>query len=1804
MASTSASRRWLLIGLCTLLTLSGPALGLVEPEDPTPELTRHHPDLDIAKAYLSVSQLPAADARRAREDLQALGINIASARIDTRSGGWETLLPVEPLWPGDGVGNRLRWSDLGLTAEEGQEALEQVAWDAFASYLEAHHQQLRIDLAEIPSSGRVTTHDDGKIVNFYVPRVVGGVAVRDSYLTAVANRGNLILFGAQNWADIDVSTQPGITSVEAGNIVREHLRDHFATATFGKNELVLVPLAKGGDPGQVDLGNGYTFRLVWAVEPHLEGDHSSWEALVDAHTGELISFQDTNHYAEVKGGVYPVTNDGIAPDGVEQPGWPMPFDNLTHSGGTATTDSGGNIPGGVSGTRTSTLSGQFVRMNDNCGAISLSSTGDIDFGTSGGDDCTTPGFGGAGNTHSSRTGFHELNRIIEMARSHLPGNTWLQQQLTANMNINNTCNAFWNGVTVNFYRSGGGCFNTGEIAGVFDHEWGHGIDDNDAVPTIAGPSGEGIADIYTAMRLNTSCIGRNFRATVCTGFGDPCLTCTGVRDIDYLQRQSGQPHDYSWSNANCGGSVHCVGAVYAEAFWSLWKRELQSAPYNYSDHTAHEIVNRLTFIGAGNTGTWFSGGPPNGGCSAGSGYMNYLAVDDDNGNLNDGTPHMGAIFTAFDDQEIACGTPTVQDSGCAGTPTTAPNVTASPLDKSVSLSWGAVSGATEYEIFRTDGVFACDFGKIKAGTTTGTSFLDTGLQNGRDYSYVVIAKGPADSCFGPASACDTVTPAAGPNVDVDVGSAVLNLSGGDGDAFLDNCESGTFTFDVNNTGIGGLTNVRISNVTSPSHPSITFNTSFPAATSPSSIPEGGSATGSFSFTAAGLSFNDTVTFVVEVTADEISPIVKSANLEVASVESDFQSFASKTFTFESGTEDWQTIQGTFNRTSSGGGAQGTTWYEASSANLDNQCDHIRSPIVTLTATSTMTLWNQFDIEPQFTNGVWYDRANVGVYEVANGNRTSVDPDSGRLYNASGPQGTCGTTGQNGWADAATAWASSGWSSGALGSAGFAGQQVQLDIRYGTDAVLNGFGFHFDQVTLTNFNQQVPDTQSDSCGCNSNPECDDGLFCNGAETCNLGTNTCEPGTPPNCDDGVSCTDDSCNEGTDSCDNVANNANCDNGLFCDGSETCDPVLDCQAGTAPDCDDGVGCTDDSCNEGTDSCDNVANNANCDDGAFCNGAETCDPALDCQAGTPPCGGGQTCNEQDDICEGGANAQLESDCLTVGGSATTVNLTNTYVNPVVVTSAQYDNNTIPVVTRVSAVTSNSFAVRLQNPSGSAVAAENVCYLVVEEGTWNIDGFAIEAQRYTSTVTDDAPSNWVGQAQSYGQSYTNPVVLGQVMSENDAGFSVFWDMATTRANPPTAANLTTGKTVCEDTDVTRNDEVVGFVVIEAGHGTIGGVEFEAATGADNVAGVTNAPPYAYTFNTAFASAPTVATVQMAAVDGNNGGWAQVHGPTMATATTLNLSIDEDQIADTERSHTTEQVAYAVFAGPVVYPPPASPTVMEWGTVTAGTAPVTVNLTGSYTDPVVVTAINYANNTTPVVTRISSVTGSSFAVNLQNAGAGTVAAETITYLVVEAGVHNIGGTLIEAQTYTSTVTDENNSWVGQAQTLAATFTNPVVLGQVMSSNDPDWSVFWDQGTARTNPPVPGTLVTGKTVCEDTLTTRANETVGFVVFEAGHGTIGGVEFEAALGADSVEGVGNSPPYTYTFNTPFASLPRVPLVTMAGVDGGNGGWAYVFGASPISTTTLNLAIDEDTIGDGERGHITEQVAYVVFAAAGSAP
>ena len=169
--------------------------------------------------------------------------------------------------------------------------------------------------------------------------------------------------------------------------------------------------------------------------------------------------------------------------------------------------------------------------------------------------------------------------------------------------------------------------------------------------------------------------------------------------------------------------------------------------------------------------------------------------------------------------------------------------------------------------------------------------------------------------------------------------------------------------------------------------------------------------------------------------------------------------------------------------------------------------------------------------------------------------------------------------------------------------------------------------------------QSCDEDGDSCGCLVDADCIDGLFCNGVETCLAGS--CQAGTPPVCDDGVGCTVDSCNETTGSCENTSSDSLCDNGLFCDGAETCDPLNDCQAGAAVTCSDGIGCTVDSCNEATDACDNMPNDWLCDNGLFCDGSETCHEVNDCQAESDPCPG-QSCDEDGDSC----GCLVDADCI------------------------------------------------------------------------------------------------------------------------------------------------------------------------------------------------------------------------------------------------------------------------------------------------------------------------------------------------------------------------------------------------------------------------------------------------------------------------------------------------------------------------------------------------------------------------------
>jgi subtilisin-like proprotein convertase family protein len=674
---------------------------------------------------------------------------------------------------------------------------------AVRHFIEGNSSLLLADNRELVLDREASGQPSPHLWQIVFARAIAGVPVVGEKYTFTIGHGNLMSFGATRWSPISINPFPEINPDDAMVQISAYLGLPAGTSVKpldkGTLQIITMPAiapGPGGLTGPYDgaMGEGTSSALVWRVVIRVEGEIGTWEALVDAHTGAIRSFNDINDYAQAKGGVFPVSNDGIAPDGVEQPGWPMPFANITIGAATSFSTSSGGFtcaPGGS--TATTTLAGQYVKVQDTCGPISKAVTcdSDLDLGASAGTDCVIPaGGGGAGNTHSARSSFYHLNRIAEHGRYWLPSRPWLTAQLTDNVNLNQTCNAYWlpSAGTVNFFRSGGGCANTGEIAGVFLHEWGHGMDSNDGGGT--DNPGEAYGDITAMMSTHVSCIGRGFEpGTNCSGYGDACLNCTGIRDQDWDQHASHQPFATSGhcsittattcvSNAGCpagqtctpgawqcssGGGpcskeVHCEGYTAAETLWDLATRDLPAAGFDLA--TSWQIADKLWYksrLGSG--GNAYNCALPNSdGCAATSWFSKLRNMDDDDGNLANGTPHAAAIFAAFNRHKIACGLAgdASNQSTTACPALASPTLNATAGSGSAVLTWNAVSGAVSYNVLRNDA--SCAAGSTIVGNTAALNFTDGGLANGFTEYYRVQAVAAGTNCEGALSNCQAVIP--------------------------------------------------------------------------------------------------------------------------------------------------------------------------------------------------------------------------------------------------------------------------------------------------------------------------------------------------------------------------------------------------------------------------------------------------------------------------------------------------------------------------------------------------------------------------------------------------------------------------------------------------------------------------------------------------------------------------------------------------------------------------------------------------------------------------------------------------------------------------------------------------------------------------------------------------------------------------------------------------------------------------------------------------------------------------------------
>ncbi|HEX3125916.1 MAG TPA: hypothetical protein VH394_01165 [Thermoanaerobaculia bacterium] len=769
--------------------------------------------LTFSKKELRVSQT-LADSEAVRENS---GYRADLARFRSQYGAaWHFLIDKRtghlnlvsggaiPFIPGPA--NQLRWQDFGVSGCQSPSCVPRQKMESLArDFLARNRGVFAIDPEELVLDplGASPVGSSMYLLRFQWTR--GGVPVEGGSVFFAVNNGNLVQIGLANIGSIGVDPKPGISVEKAWEVVRSYVGGMTAKdQVVNKGTLSILPITpKGLDPDgdKVPFGRMIDYVLVYKLAFRRPGVLGTWEATVDAHTGELLRFQDANVYGHVQGGVYKTDAPQVEVS--------EPFPTADY-GAALFADGSGNFPA-TSGTSTLTgltLGGMGVaggvKIISSCGAISLASTGTglIDFGSGAGTDCTTPGVGGAGNTHAARTQYWNVSEIKRKGIGYLPTNTWLQGQLPDNVDIVDSCNAYWWLGTVNFFTTGTlpqgptnffgpfdqTCGNTGELPGVSLHEWGHGMDENDGSGAGLNSPGEARADWTAVLQTHQSCVGGGFftaRSPMpayglnCGGYGNPCTSCTGIREIDYALHSTPTP----WTPQNfstvwgpgfmdvcnfgggpCDWEPHCEAGIATQALWDLVNRDLVGAPTSLDINTAWQLADRLFYTGMPqSTSMYTCSGPPtmktSNGCGAGSLYTVMRAIDDDGDGVANGTPHAAAIFAALNRHGIACGgaadAANQNQTSCPSL--TTPTVTATADSHTVHLSWttGGVS-ATRYFVLRNE--TGCNAGFTRIATVSAPTLVydDSTVVHGLTYYYRIQAATANDSCVSAMSGCATV----------------------------------------------------------------------------------------------------------------------------------------------------------------------------------------------------------------------------------------------------------------------------------------------------------------------------------------------------------------------------------------------------------------------------------------------------------------------------------------------------------------------------------------------------------------------------------------------------------------------------------------------------------------------------------------------------------------------------------------------------------------------------------------------------------------------------------------------------------------------------------------------------------------------------------------------------------------------------------------------------------------------------------------------------------------------------------------
>ena len=476
------------------------------------------------------------------------------------------------------------------------------AIDAAQAFVNRYAELFTLGTSELVLNG-IQDVMRGKFTAVYFQQVMDGIPVDKGELTLLVREveGHPLVLASNAVRFVaPVSTTPTITPEAAVTIVQKLRPDLHADT---QPELVIYPAEE-------------ETHLAWvfSVDRHALEKPERYRVFVDAHTGKLLEWRSEVYYADITGQTRGYATPGLRPDTWANPPQLRTIPKLRVSvvGGDSvfsSIDGAFTLPfsGAGSATVRAELIGPAVRVNNQAGSTlvleqTVNPPAFVDFLFN-----STPN---ELNT-AQINGLIHTQLVYDFVKSINPNYPGVDIQIPCNVNINDTCNAYYTNRTINFYRSGGGCVNTCYSTVVY-HEYGHFII-HMGHPNAAGDYHEGMADVTAAFLAVDPCLAIEFR-----GVGTGCLR-NAVNDRQYP----------------CSGGVHFCGQVLSGAFWQTWlemRNRYAGNPQYALERVREWYLNSILLRPAGISPQI---------------TIDVLTLDDDDGDIYNGTPHYPQIATGF-----------------------------------------------------------------------------------------------------------------------------------------------------------------------------------------------------------------------------------------------------------------------------------------------------------------------------------------------------------------------------------------------------------------------------------------------------------------------------------------------------------------------------------------------------------------------------------------------------------------------------------------------------------------------------------------------------------------------------------------------------------------------------------------------------------------------------------------------------------------------------------------------------------------------------------------------------------------------------------------------------------------------------------------------------------------------------------------------------------------------------------------------------------------------------------------------------